>query len=193
VVVISAAVEGSIDEAVVSRLISETGGTPEQVYGKNGNASLRARINGYNHSARHRPWIVLVDLDHEADCAPDLCRAWVPAQAQKMCFRVAVREIEAWLLADRERISKFLSVPVSRIPTSPESENDPKQVMVSLAARSRQRAVREDMVPPAWKRKICRTSLYVKAYGICQCIRSVLASGGCNASGRKPPPLHGFS
>jgi hypothetical protein len=147
VVVISAAVEGSIDEAVVRRLILETGGTLGQVYGKNGKASLRTRINGYNHSARYRPWIVLVDLDHEADCAPDLCRAWVPEQAQKMCFRVAVREIEAWLLADRERISKFLSIPVSRIPASPESEDDPKQIMVSLAARSRRKAIREDMVP----------------------------------------------
>lgn len=146
-VVISAAVEGSIDEAVVRRLIVETGGTPGQVYGKNGKASLRAGINGYNHSARYRPWIVLVDLDHEADCAPSLCRAWIPKQEQKMCFRVAVREVESWLLADRERISRFLAVPVSRIPARPESEDDPKQVMVSLAARSRRKAIREDMVP----------------------------------------------
>ena len=90
---------------------------------------------------------MLVDLDHDADCAPDLCRVWLPHRAQKMCFRVAVREVEAWLLADRERISQFLSVPLSKLPANPESEDDPKQVMVNLAARLRRRAIRQDMTP----------------------------------------------
>ncbi|HEY7320113.1 MAG TPA: hypothetical protein VIE89_21300, partial [Candidatus Binatia bacterium] len=66
-------------------------------------------------------------------CA-ELCCMWVPERAQNMCFRVAVREVEAWLLADRERISRFLSVPLSRIPTNPEGERDAKEVMVSLAS-----------------------------------------------------------
>lgn len=146
-VVISAAVEGSVDEAVVQRLILEAGGNPGPVYGKNGKTSLRNKINGYNNAARHQPWIVLVDLNHDANCAPDLCRDWLPAQSQKLCFRVAVREVEAWLLADREHVAKFLSVPVSRIPVNPELEPDPKQLMVNLAAGSRRRDIRLDMVP----------------------------------------------
>jgi hypothetical protein len=59
VVVISAAVEGLIDEAVVKRLITEAGATVGPVYGKQGKKVLRAGINGYNKAARHRPWIVL--------------------------------------------------------------------------------------------------------------------------------------
>lgn len=146
-VVISAAVEGLIDEAVVKRLITEVGATVGPVYGKQGKKVLRAGINGYNNAARHRPWIVLVDLDQEADCAPNLCRAWISQKSPKLCFRVAVREVEAWLLSDRESIARFLSVPVSRVPIDPESELNPKQTMVNLAAKSKRKSIREDMVP----------------------------------------------
>lgn len=146
-VVISAAVEGLIDEAVVKRLIAEAGATVGPVYGKQGKKVLRAGINGYNNAARHRPWIVLVDLDQEADCAPNLCRAWISQKSPKLCFRVAVREVEAWLLSDRESIARFLSVPVSRVPIDPESELNPKQTMVNLAAKSMRKSIREDMVP----------------------------------------------
>src|SRR3989304_7127405 len=146
-IVVSAAVEGSVDEALVKRLISEAGGIPGEVYGKNGKLPLRARINAYNSAARYRPWMILIDLNHEANCAPDLCRAWLPTRSPKLCFRVAVREVEAWLLADREHVAKFLSISKARIPLNPELEENPKQVMVNLAARSRRRDIREDMVP----------------------------------------------
>lgn len=146
-IVVSAAVEGNVDEIIIRRLIAEAGGNPGTVYGKNGKAYLRNRIKSYNTAATRVPWVVLVDLDQEADCAPDLCRAWIPEKAPKLCFRVAVREVEAWLLADWEHIAKFLSVPPSSIPHDPEAEANPKQSMVNLAARSKRRDIREDMVP----------------------------------------------
>jgi hypothetical protein len=140
-------VEGLIDEAVVKRLITEAGGAVGPVYGKQGKKPLKAAINGYNNAGRHQPWIVLVDLDQDADCAPNLCRAWISEKSPKLCFRVAVREVEAWLLADRQSIARFLSVPVSRVPTDPESEINPKQTMVNLAAGSKRSSIREDMIP----------------------------------------------
>jgi len=146
-VIISAAVEGTVDEAVVRKIIIQAGGLPGTVYGKNGKPSLRQRINGYNNAARRAPWVVLVDLDREADCAPPLREAWLPEPAPDLCFRVAVREIEAWLMADAETLAKFLGVPRSRIPGRPEDSDQPKAAMVNLARRSRRRAVREDMVP----------------------------------------------
>jgi hypothetical protein len=145
--VISAAVEGLVDETVIKMLISEAGAITGQVYGKQGKPFLRESIGGYNNSARFRPWVVLVDLDHDATCAPELCQNWFRAKAGKLCFRVAVRAVEAWLLADRESIAKFLSVSPSRIPADPESESNPKHVMVDIAGRSKRRSIREDMVP----------------------------------------------
>lgn len=64
-----------------------------------------------------------------------------------MCFRVAVRSVEAWLLADRETIVGFLAVELSRVPLLPESEADPKKTLIALARHSRNPEVRRAMVP----------------------------------------------
>ena len=145
-VAISGAVEGLVDEAVARRLIAQVGATPGPVYGRNGKEFLRQRLGGYNLASQHSPWIVIVDLNHEVGCAPDLRLQWLPAPARFMCFRVAVRETEAWLLADRERVAKFLGVAIAKVPRDPEALDDPKQTLVNLASRSRRRAIREDMV-----------------------------------------------
>ena len=146
-VVLAAAVEGLIDEAVVRRLAKHVGMEVGPVHGKNGKGHLRQRIAGYNNAARISPWIVLVDLNRDAECAPPLRDAWLHQPATNMCFRVAVREVESWLLADRGRLARFLRVPISRVPTTPEAIEDPKRALVELAARSRRRDIREDMVP----------------------------------------------
>jgi hypothetical protein len=146
-VVITAAVEGDLDEAVLRRLVEYIGATPGPVYGRHGKAHLRQRLAGYNQAARLAPWVVLVDLDHDADCAPPFRSAWLPNPAPNMCFRIAVRMVEAWLLADRDRLSRFLRVPPSQLPLKPEELNDPKSTIVDLARRSRRRDIREDMVP----------------------------------------------
>lgn len=146
-VAISAAVEGPTDEAVALKLIEHVGAQPGAVYGLQGKAHLRQKIGGYNRAAAHARWLVLVDLDREADCAPPLLQAWLPQPAPRMCFRVAVRAVEAWLLADAEALAAYLGVARKRVPADPEALPDPKQAMVNLARASRRRDVRADMVP----------------------------------------------
>ena len=146
-VVMSAAVEGLVDEAVLQRVIVQKGAALARVYGKSGKSNIRKNLPGYNQAARSSPWVVLIDLDRDADCAPPLRSEWLPNPAQWMCFRIAVPEVEAWLLADRERMADFLGVSMSRIPLSPESLDDPKVVLVNLARESRRKAIRQDMVP----------------------------------------------
>ena len=145
--VIRAAVEGIADEAVVRRLVQHVGAQPGPVYGKKGKGHLRQRLKGYNNSARFWPWIIVVDLDHDADCPPPLRAEWLPNSAPNMCFCFAVREVEAWLLADRVRIAQFLGVGVVRVTQTPELEADPKRTVIELAGNSRRRAIREDMTP----------------------------------------------
>jgi hypothetical protein len=146
-VTISAAVEGLMDEAVVRRLIACAGGHPGPVYGKNGKPALRQKINGYNNAARHTPWVVLVDLNSDADCAPPLRHDWLPTPAPQLCFRVAVRQVEAWLMADADTLATFLSVRRHTIPANPEALPNAKAEMVNLARHSRRSAIRQDMVP----------------------------------------------
>ena len=147
VISVTAAVEGWVDEAVVRRLIELVGGNLGPVYGKNGKPALRQRIQGFNNAARRAPWIVLVDLDSDYPCAPPLRQAWIPDPAPLLCFRVAVRQIEAWLLADREHMAKFLRIPANRVPRDPEALENPKRTLVDLAQRSSSRSIRDDMVP----------------------------------------------
>ncbi len=145
--VVAAAVEGDVDEAVVEVLIELAGGQAGTVYGKEGKPHLRRQIAGYNNAARFSLWMVLVDLDHEETCAPTLRERWLPDPVPNLCFRVAVREVEAWLLADAETLSTYLSVAKSRIPADPERLQNPKQTVVNLARRSRRRDIREGLVP----------------------------------------------
>jgi len=149
VVTISAAVEGIIDEAITRKLIVHAGGVPGPVYGKNGKPALRQRIAGYNNAARHAPWLVLVDLDRDEPCAPPLRQAWLPDLASGLCFRVAVRTVEAWLMADSEEMARFLMVARGKVPSAPETLEDPKRTLVALARGSRRREIREGMVPRA--------------------------------------------
>lgn len=145
---LSVAVEGLVDEAVVGRLAAHTGFELAGVYGRRGRPHLLGRLNSYNDAARHFPWLVLADLDADT-CAPHALANWLPAPAPLMRFRIAVREVEAWLLGDRENVASFLSVPVTTVPGDPESVLDPKEVMVNLARRSRSASIRRRMVPPA--------------------------------------------
>ena len=144
---ISAAVEGAVDEAVVRKLIAQAGGQTGGVYGKNGKPELLQRINGYNNAARYAPWIVLVDLNGDAECAPSILSDWAPTPAPKLCFRIAVREVEAWLIADAPTFSKYLSIRPGNLPSEPENLERPKDAVVNIARRSRRRDIRRDMVP----------------------------------------------
>jgi hypothetical protein len=150
-VALSAAVEGDVDEAVLSRLVAHAGGWLNPVHGKRGKDQLLKQLSGYANAARFAPWVVLLDLDHDFECPPAAVAvwlpAWLPATPNRLCLRVAVRQVEAWLLADRERVATFLRVPVSRVPERPEELDDPKRSMVNLARRSRSRAIAQDMTP----------------------------------------------
>lgn len=146
-VVVQAAVEGPLDEAVARRLIRDAGLVSGTVYGHRGKQYLRDRITGYNNAARVSPWLVIVDLNHDHACAPALRAEWLPGPAPDMTLRVAIREVEAWLLADRQRFARFLGVAQATLPRDPEAIDDPKQFVVNLARRSSRRDVREDLVP----------------------------------------------
>lgn len=144
---VNQAVEGLIDRAVARRLVADLGGACGALYGGEGKPKLLERLSGYNSAARFKPWFVLVDLDNDQPCAPPFVRQYLPRAQPLMCFRVAVRAVEAWLLADCSELARFLSVPTSLVPRRPEDEPDPKVAMVNLGRRSRRRAIREGMVP----------------------------------------------
>ena len=143
------AVEGTDDEAVARRLCLATGHEVDTAYVTRGKGNLDPRLSGYNEAARYTPWLVLRDLDRDADCAPNLIARILPQRTPGMCFRIPVRALETWLLADRSAIAEYLSVPTNIIPALPEAVNDPKETMLSVSRRSRSRTIRDEMIPSA--------------------------------------------
>lgn len=141
------AVEGDLDEVVLRRIAAFVGISIGVVHGRKGKPMLLAALNGYNKAAQFAPWICLVDLDLDCDCAPPCVQKWLPNQSAYMCFRIAVRTVEAWLLADRERIARWRRVSVGKVPQNPDSLANPKQFLVNLARYSHQRAIQDDLVP----------------------------------------------
>lgn len=141
------AVEGITDEAILRCILNSIGGQLHEVYGRNGKKDLQSKIEKYNSAARYSDWVVLVDLNHEVDCAPELKSKWLQNIAPFMHFRVAVRGVESWLMADRSALAKYLEVSEVKIPSNPEDVEWPKQEMVNLARQSRSKKIIKRMVP----------------------------------------------
>jgi len=153
---ISCAVEGLLDEAILIRIIEGVGARVGTEYNRGqGKHSILKKLKGYNNAAKYAPWCVLIDLNTKYECAPLLREEKLRNPSRLMCFRIAVREVESWLLADRERLAAFLHIDQNLIAGNPEALDDPKQTMVNLARRSPDREIREDMVPrPGSGRKV---------------------------------------
>ena len=138
-------VEGLVDEAAVRKLFSDLSLIPDSFY-YSSIPAFEARLISFNQAARNAAWFALCDLDREA-CAPARRRRFLPDPSPGMCFRIAVRSIEAWFLADRKEIARFLQIAIDNVPLSPEDEHDPKSRLIALARRSRKRSIREGLAP----------------------------------------------
>ena len=152
---VSAAVEGDIDRAAITRLAAVVGLRLGPVYVTGGKRALENRLTGYNEAARFAPWVVLVDLDRDSECAPEEVGRLLPETGRYMTLRVVVRSIESWFLADREDIASFLRVRRSLVPGQPDDLDRPKEALVDLARHSRRSAIAAEMVPrPASRRAV---------------------------------------
>jgi hypothetical protein len=144
---VNAVVEGLSDQGAVRAILRELGAQSVTFFGNGGKSFIRKNISGYNNAARFSPWFVLVDLDDVNKCPVEVLASWLPEPAEKMCFCIAVVELEAWLLSDREKCAEFLGVSRTRIPAAPDSIENPKLAMVNIARHSRKRDIREGLVP----------------------------------------------
>ncbi len=90
--------------------------------------------NGYNIS-KNFP-VLLTDLDR-IDCAPALVKSWLgnKKETELLFFRVAVREVEARLLADRIVFSEYTNIVLSKVPKDVEHLIDPKQTLLGIVKK----------------------------------------------------------
>lgn len=144
------ATEDALSEAVVERLVVEAnhGLSIAVRIGRKGNSYLKKKAADLAETARAIPVFLLTDLDR-VECPPVLITDWLGKRplTDGFLFRVAVREIETWLLADRDSFAKFSGVPVSKLPQNPESLDDPKQMLINLIRKHGRSAIKSEILP----------------------------------------------
>jgi len=156
-------VEDVLSEAVMIRLFAYVRytGVPTYMISR-GNGLIKKNIPKYKGASRVVPHIVLTDLDRYP-CPPALLDDWrVGKLPQSMLLRIAVREVEAWLLSDRKGIASFLHTAIEKVPFFPETEVDPKQALLNVVRKTRKRRLIEEMVPhpgahigPLYNERMC--------------------------------------
>jgi len=163
-------IEDALSEGVIRRLIHHThrdwtvgvryplhllaGGRSnprnvEERRGLSGFGQIKVQMPAFNNLAKLRPIIVLTDLDVHVQCPGDLWGKWMPnvTKHPNLILRVAIKEVEAWLLADRDNMADLLSISVGNMPAYPEALADPKIEIVNLARNSPSDEVKHALVP----------------------------------------------
>jgi hypothetical protein len=144
------AVEDQLSEIVTIRILNHFGIGIIQTLGLKGNNYLKDKTLNLNRTAKKLPVSMLNDLDSQKQCPPDLINSWLTEkQNPYFFFRIAVMEVESWVMADRKGFADFLSIPVNRIPQDTDSIEQPKEFLISLARLSRKKRLREDLIPAA--------------------------------------------
>jgi hypothetical protein len=140
------ATEDELSEQVGLCLAEEAGLEVGQRLRKQGNGYLHNKITNFCEMARQQPVLLITDLD-QATCASALISEWMGKRSRpdKLLFRVAVREVESWLLADHEGMKTLLGSRVGGLPQAPDDLPDPKGKLLALAQKA-PRDVREALV-----------------------------------------------
>lgn len=147
---INLAVEDDLSEAILREILKQS--RRRYFIGsclkRRGNGYLKKILPGINNSGiKASPYLVLTDLDNY-QCPSALISGWLSRpKHHNLIFRVAVKEVEAWLLADRVAFASFLDISVDLIPAEVDSIIDPKEFLINLTKKSRKRYLREAIVP----------------------------------------------
>ena len=142
--------EDALSMAVLRRLVSHA--RPQLMVRlpiiTGSNTALFANMPKYVKASQQGvPHILLTDLDRN-ECAPGLMGRWdVPSLPGQLLFRVAVHEVESWILADRRGFAEMTGLPLAKLPVDPDRILDPKQYLLNLVRRCRKNRLKRDVLP----------------------------------------------
>ena len=144
---VALASEDALSEAIGLRLLAElpVSVRPAPLLRKDGFGYLRSRMENWRQLAQRQFVLILTDLDH-VTCPAELRAAWLGSAPppSKLMLRIAVREVEAWLLADHEAVRRLIGTK-GILPPDPDLLPDPKQYLLRIAKLAT-RQVRDDLV-----------------------------------------------
>jgi hypothetical protein len=115
-------------------------------YFGNGYGYIKDKLDGFNRASKGVPLFAIADL--VGNCPKTQIDQWLPHGRQRnLLFRIAIKESEAWILADKQAFSSFLGISSNLIPDDVDNIVDPKKYLVNLASRSRNRNLRDALIP----------------------------------------------
>ncbi|AZE15273.1 DUF4276 family protein [Pseudomonas chlororaphis] len=139
------ATEDELSEKVGIRLATEAGLEIGQCLRRNGFGYLKSRVANFCQMAKQAPVLLITDLDRK-QCANTLIDDWLGnhEKPENFLFRVAIREVESWILADQEALRKLLGKK-GQLPHRPDELADPKSAFLSLAQNA-PKNIKEELV-----------------------------------------------
>ena len=142
-------VEDRLSEAVSTKILEGLGIEISQRLGLKGKGYLQSKAQSLNQTAKGFPVFMLTDQDSPSHCPPQLIQAWIKGERHpKFFLRVAVMEVESWIMADRRGFAGFLSIPLNRIPEDTDAIPQPKEFLLSLTRLSKKASLRQEILPP---------------------------------------------
>jgi hypothetical protein len=121
------------------------------VRGLQGDRYLITNLPVWNKAARFLPMLVLLDLDR--GCAAGKRAAVLPEAHPNLLLRIAVHEVESWLMADHEAMAAWARIPQSKLRADPDAAQDPKLELVNLVRHHGPARLRRLMVPGPGERR----------------------------------------
>lgn len=140
--------EDSLSSSLAARLVGESGKFEIATQINCGGAGqIKAKLPELTRLAHAIPVLILTDLD-QLDCPPVMRQRWLTGhEPGGLLFRIAVRESESWLLADRDAMAEFASIPISKLNIAPDDLSDPKQFLLNLIRKYSPKHLQEKILP----------------------------------------------
>ncbi len=145
------AVEGETDKPFAERIVIAAGLSVYKRIPFHGHGNLDKCMARWCQPSNRRAMLVVRDLDPNFghDCPPALVEhlAGPGPRSATTLVRIAERELESWLMADREGVARYFRLRAASIPVLPDHEPNPKRTLVNLCRSSTSSSVRRGMVP----------------------------------------------
>lgn len=142
------ATEDELSETLGEKLIHEANSklTVSLRLRKGGFGYLKSKLSNLCELSKRQPVVLLTDLD-KIECPTKMLDEWFVGikKPDSLLFRVVVREIESWVMADCKGFSKFFGVSPAKIPYNPDLLPDPKAALLKIVEGSR-RDIKEIMI-----------------------------------------------
>lgn len=147
---ISIATEDILTEEAITKIIASQNKFNIRLrLGKQGCGYLTSNLSKFNTLANSHYVLVVLDLDSRNNAIEyrRSIEGQIRNKNEKFKLVIPVREIESWLLADREGMSDFLSISKDKIDRDPELLLDPKEKIINLAKQSRNNDIKRGIPP----------------------------------------------